>query len=1010
MQTDDRLKIIEGRKSRAKSGDFGADVPIIKGWVKKRSPKKVMFAHVWQKRYMLILKLSARAIYFKTEKAAAQWMEDQVHTELGAIPLDRLEKFERAEGSKEFVLVLEGGRKFHFWCDNLEKCDEWESVIRGCKKGNLRRLATDEKAEKFWKPKKQDADLFHFFEGSAFPLCMQAPEARAFASFFTLETFERNTVLFQQAETKIQKKDGLFFLLLSGKVTLTIQETSRDNSMPVTRLLCDKAEGDYFGGSSIYENRRLTTALCRTNVTVLMLTKEGLQDYLKRYPQCQEIVFNLMGINPWHFLRKIDMFAKVEDSKLCLVGELFKTLVLLKDELLFEEGSDGENLYIVDKGICTAIGTCDGKQEVLFEFEPGDVFGEISLIMQIPRTATVIAKDFCTLLELRKEAFTNLLEMIPREEMANLKRTMKRQTAAHFRKYKVPFFEAIPEDKYFILADLCHIKPYPPNHTLFTEGERGDCFYIIVDGKAKITVKESDGTTKMLAQVNAGDYFGEIALVQDTPRTATVTTVERCVILTISKAQFKQFFRAAPEAIADFEIKLARYDVELRSVIYHTMGYKYFKQFLQSEYSEENIDFWTACRDFRHLAHNDYDSSDSEAVFTMDNISKYRHTVSGSIAQQIWTLLVLQCLEARSAYDKVESEEDHPLSAIVKKLENDTPDISFSEFTEALLVLFRISLNPEEIHQLYLSLGGKDINSGDASKYAELTVSFEGFLQNKEDNCKVGQFVHEVISCEMARLMAIFDALDVDKSGEIDQQEFFAACKRLDFKLDRQATRQKFCQILKVTGKQVTSDAEISRHDFILFNLLEKIMKFKHSLKIKARAMVIYDNWVKKSAPYQVNLKGVVLKGVEDAIAANNFHVKMFHDAEEEIIHLMNADSFGRFKQSKLFAEFLEKMHSYNVGDLQSKIERSQNLEAEEHLLESIISLTELERPIAIIIREYALDEDIVSAVQKRKNAKLRSGSTFVPSQGAGTLMQGLVKEGLSDKKNTPLSILEEEE
>jgi CRP-like cAMP-binding protein len=51
---------------------------------------------------------------------------------------------------------------------------------------------------------------------------------------------------------------------------------------------------------------------------------------------------------------------------------------------------------------------------------------------------------------------------------------MEHRIAAHFRKYKVPFFEAIPADKYGRLAELCRVKNYEPNTVLFREGDIGN--------------------------------------------------------------------------------------------------------------------------------------------------------------------------------------------------------------------------------------------------------------------------------------------------------------------------------------------------------------------------------------------------------------------------------------------------------------------------------------------------------------------------------------------------------
>ncbi len=81
-----------------------------------------------------------------------------------------------------------------------------------------------------------------------------------------------------------------------------------------------------------------------------------------------------------------------------------------------------------------------------------------------------------------------------------------------------------------------------------------------------------------------------------------VMTTARTVLLSIGKEEFNTFFSAAPEALADFEVKLARYDVQLRSILYHPAGLKIFSDFCKSEFSEENLEFWRACRDFRHIA------------------------------------------------------------------------------------------------------------------------------------------------------------------------------------------------------------------------------------------------------------------------------------------------------------------------------------------------------------------------------------------------------------------------
>jgi len=104
-----------------------------------------------------------------------------------------------------------------------------------------------------------------------------------------------------------------------------------------------------------------------------------------------------------------------------------------------------------------------------------------------------------------------------------------------------------------------------------------------------------------VGRLGAGSYFGEIALVRESDRVATVTCVTRCVLLSISQEGFNKFFLEAPEAIADFEVKLARAEVGLRSVLYHPIGLTQLEVFLKEEHSQENLVFWKTCRAYREM-------------------------------------------------------------------------------------------------------------------------------------------------------------------------------------------------------------------------------------------------------------------------------------------------------------------------------------------------------------------------------------------------------------------------
>lgn len=94
---------------------------------------------------------------------------------------------------------------------------------------------------------------------------------------------------------------------------------------------------------------------------------------------------------------------------------------------------------------------------------------------------------------------------------------------------RIPLFEGLDEYELKSVADSMHEANVPAGATVTAEGGPGDGFFVLVSGEAEVTV---GGETR--ATMTAGDYFGEIALLLGTDRTATVTAMTdlRCYALT----------------------------------------------------------------------------------------------------------------------------------------------------------------------------------------------------------------------------------------------------------------------------------------------------------------------------------------------------------------------------------------------------------------------------------------------------------------------------------------------
>ncbi len=79
----------------------------------------------------------------------------------------------------------------------------------------------------------------------------------------------------------------------------------------------------------------------------------------------------------------------------------------------------------------------------------------------------------------------------------------------------------------------------PPGHVVVREGEPGDRFYVVFAGMLRVAQRDL-GRRGVL---RPGDYFGEVSLTMDVPRTATVTTISPCVVASCDRATFDELLR-----------------------------------------------------------------------------------------------------------------------------------------------------------------------------------------------------------------------------------------------------------------------------------------------------------------------------------------------------------------------------------------------------------------------------------------------------------------------------------
>ena len=104
----------------------------------------------------------------------------------------------------------------------------------------------------------------------------------------------------------------------------------------------------------------------------------------------------------------------------------------------------------------------------------------------------------------------------------------------------VPLFAALPESQLQLLTRVVGRKSHPRNSTIIAAGDPTDALYIVISGRLKVMMSDDEGREVILAILNQGEFFGEMGLIDEAPRSATVIAIEPCELLTISKLDFKK--------------------------------------------------------------------------------------------------------------------------------------------------------------------------------------------------------------------------------------------------------------------------------------------------------------------------------------------------------------------------------------------------------------------------------------------------------------------------------------
>eukprot|EP01137_Pigoraptor_chileana_P024711 Opistho-2@93063 len=363
-------------------------------------------------------------------------------------------------------------------------------------------------------------------------------------SLFTFSQFGSGDVIFREGD-----EGTCLFIIVYGQVSV-IGKNEADQAVQLGTL----KDGEWLGETALFNlTRRTATIIAEIPTVVLRLDQENFQRFLEVAPEFRGAIEQMVSQRTAERLRHIPFFASVKEnkpwSKLGLLGGLFVFEEFAADTVVCKQGENGNKFYIVVRGsLEVTTNNHLGERVVLTKLKNSDWFGEIALMQDAPRTATIVTTSPCILLSITADKFTKFLSIAPElkdtcQAIMNLRTATTLKTVRLFSNIK----ENKPWSKFELLASLLVYEQREKDEVIFSSGDAPDKLYVILKGSVRLSLPNDAGDV-FPEPLKTGDYFGEVELLEEEPRLSSAIALEGSFFLTMSKDAFKKFVRLAPEA------------------------------------------------------------------------------------------------------------------------------------------------------------------------------------------------------------------------------------------------------------------------------------------------------------------------------------------------------------------------------------------------------------------------------------------------------------------------------
>ncbi|KAF7224158.1 cAMP-dependent protein kinase type II-beta regulatory subunit-like [Nothobranchius furzeri] len=269
------------------------------------------------------------------------------------------------------------------------------------------------------------------------------------------------------------------------------------------------------------------------------------------YPKTDEQRYRLQEA-----CKDILLFKNLDPEQMSQVLDAMFEKFCTEGEHIIDQDDDGDNFYVIESGTFNIFVKVDNAEKLVGCYDNRGSFGELALMYNTPRAATIIATSPGALWCLDRLTFRRII----------VKNNAKKRKMYEAFIETLPLLTSLEVSERMKVVDVLTTRVYNDSQQIIAQGDLADCFYIVESGQVRITMKRSRTKTDQeeeevdIATCTRGQYFGELALVTNKPRAASAYAVGsvKCLVMDV-----KAFERLLGPCMDIMKRNIANYEEQL---------------------------------------------------------------------------------------------------------------------------------------------------------------------------------------------------------------------------------------------------------------------------------------------------------------------------------------------------------------------------------------------------------------------------------------------------------------